>query len=339
MKSEQQIIESVCKIFGKSERQLNMPFEADCEILQWSNSSMLFTTDSFSDEDLFRTDDPFILGHNLAVASLSDIYACGGTPVYYAHSLCAGNKWDESFILNFCRGVDSVIKPLKIAFIGGDFGRSKEWSYTASIIGHSEKPVKRSGSSAGDKIYVSGELGAGNFEAALSLFSGNLLVAPLISKFKTKLNLRNKESCIIEKYANSCIDTSDGLFKSLLLLANLNNLGFVIENVPINKAALSAAKILGKDPVLLLAGECGEYELLFSVSPTNEDSFLSESKNHELQFHLLGEFSDSKSMVYKVNGKQLFLNEIDFSARSFASNSVYLKNLQSKIKESWRTDG
>ena len=73
------------------------------------------------------------------------------------------------------------------------------------------------------------------------------------------------------------MDTSDGVISTLDQLMRLNNLGFRI--IPgwerkLNPESLKVAEKNKLPPWLLLAGEHGEFELLFTIPPKVEKEFL-----------------------------------------------------------------
>jgi thiamine-monophosphate kinase len=85
---------------------------------------------------------------------------------------------------------------------------------------------------------------------------------------------------ILIKYSSSCIDTSDGILSSLDQLMRLNNIGFRFRNDWNETLDPSSKHLFDKSnfPLwLLLAGEHGEFELLFSIPEENEAEFLNEA--------------------------------------------------------------
>ena len=102
---EKKIIEKIIGKFEKSHLHLNNFYESDAEVFDHRGNKMLFTMDEFSSEDLFREVNPVQLGKNLAIATISDIFASGGDPMFYAHSMSVPKNWSEDFILNLSSGI------------------------------------------------------------------------------------------------------------------------------------------------------------------------------------------------------------------------------------------
>lgn len=199
MSKEKEMIEGISKPMPRSTSQLNKLFEADSEIIDFHGHRLLFTMDEFSEEDLLRDEDPYVLGWNMAVGSISDILASGGKPKYYAHSLVIQDSWTKDYVSKLSLGIAQVLKDVGVAFIGGDFGISKTWRYTSSVIGDLEgSPMLRSGAKVGDGIFLTGPIGSGNVEAALVLYAENPFVkhlpAPIIAITVTRNSIRVRMS-------------------------------------------------------------------------------------------------------------------------------------------------
>lgn len=318
----------------KSEYQLNRVFESDGEIFELNGSRVLFSMDEFSEEDMFREHDPFTLGWNLAVGAVSDILACGGRPLFYAHSMIIKDKWDEEFIKSFSTGVASVLKKCQIGFLGGDFGKSKIWHYTGAVIGMLEgKPLLRRGAQPGDGIYLSGEIGAGNLEAFLKLYSEKTGVGKFSRLVKNRFPLRIKEAEHMKKYAHAAMDTSDGVFNALNSLSEMSGTGYEVGDLPYHKTGRTHAKLFKIPKTLLFLGECGEYELIFTVGPEDEENFLQGAREQELKFYKIGRVTDKGSRVLYEGTRKIDLSRLEIRARDFGDIEKYIQRLISFIRE------
>jgi thiamine-monophosphate kinase len=276
---EEALIERLCRLMPRAPEQVNRVFEADAEILKSSclgHAHLLFSTDEFSAEDCFSMEDAQALGRNIACAALSDLLACGGQPLYYAHSLTIDARFDEAYLTRFYAGIAEILAQAGAYFIGGDFGRARDWRCAVSVIGGATKPVLRSGAREGDHLYITGPVGAGNLQAALTLYG--LSENPSFSA--PDFTLRIAALPDIVAHATSCIDTSDGLFNAACTLARMSGCGFALENIPYSPSGEALAQRLSLPLSMLAFGECGEYELLFT-SPA------------ELPYHKVGRVTRS----------------------------------------------
>jgi thiamine-monophosphate kinase len=326
MMSEKKICQLLSSLLPRG--RVNDCFESDSEIFLLNGAPYLFTTDEFCAEDLFRETEPFLLGWNIAAGAISDIHACGGKPLFYAHSLTVGETWNAEFLESFGRGVAMVLETTGTGFIGGDCGRSPLWRCTASVVGSCDgPPVLRRGARPGDLVYVTGLLGAGNLEAALRLYEGRL---PQTEKFVVQFPLRQKESSLVRRFASACMDTSDGLWASLNTLAELNQCGYAVADVPRVTAATTFCSIAGIPPLLLLFGECGEYELLFTIHPERRSELETEAGAAGCSIYQLGEMTASSRSLQEGN-RIINLNELKIEARDFDTPYSYLATLAKQL--------
>jgi thiamine-monophosphate kinase len=333
MDNEKNTIRLIEQFIPRSRSLRNSSFEADAEIFTIDGNNLVFSMDDFSKEDHFRESDPAVLGANLAVGGISDILAAGGIPLFYAHALVTASYWDERFIRQLSKGINQVLTKAEIGFLGGDIGRAETWHYTAAVIGKLEgKPLFRRGALPGDRIYITGEIGTGNLEAALTIYADrykdNRIVSRLISSVSNRFVLRYKESRLIKKYASSCIDTSDGVCNALNEIAELNNTGYRVENLPYTGKGKLMAKALSLPVELLFLGECGEYELLFTLPEAGEPEFLARAKEEKLRFTQIGFITEPPHKVLlEQTGKikrGIDLSGFSIRARDFDSSIGYL---------------
>lgn len=334
MSIEKDYITFIANTFKKSNNQLNKLFECDCEILQFGNEKIFLNIDEFSSEDMIRENDPYILGWNIAVGGISDVLASGGIPVFYAHNLVIDKNWDEEYIKSFSKGIRDVLELGNISFVGGDFGISEEWRCAPVVIGKGEGALLRSGAMRGDKIYITGKIGAGNLEAVMKLYCEDKRLKNIISNIKNKFKTRFEEASLIRKYSKCCIDTSDGLLNGLNSISNMSSKGYKIENIPYSKTAVIASKLISLPKTLLMMGECGEYELLFTIENNKEQDFLKEAAEKNIIFYKLGEITEElNKIVIEKNEKYDFKN-INISARDYINKKEYIKYMVKELNES-----
>ncbi|MBN2520498.1 MAG: hypothetical protein JXB17_08340 [Bacteroidales bacterium] len=328
MNKEKEIISLIAGLLPRSNGQLNNLFESDSEIVMFGDQKLLFTVDEYSAEDQFRDNDPYILGWNLTVATLSDIFACGGIPKYYAHCLNVQDaEWDKEYIKLFSKGIADVLNEIQTSFIGGDFGTAKEWHYTGIAIGETDVPVTRKGAKPGDIILMTGKIGLGNFEAALNIYSQKPLYKNLLKGYKNKLAIRFKESKLLSEYATSCIDSSDGLLNSLIILSEINKTGFELTNTPYITGGLVACKLLSKPKEFLLIGECGEYELVFTINENDLPDFCQKAKGQGLSYTIIGRMTELTERLLIESDKIIDFTDFNIRGRDYENISLYLEEL------------
>jgi thiamine monophosphate kinase len=219
-------------------------FESDAQIMEINGQKWGMTCDNFSlEEDLFTADNPYRLGCNLVVATLSDLFASGCKPSFYQHSIVLPKSYEEQWAFDLVTGIKDTLKKADCILIGGDMGQSEKFNYTGIALGQQIQNISRIFPKVNQKIYISGKLGDAN-------------VAVLTSQSTPGFELRG-----IPQNALACIDTSGGFIDALWQLHELNpDFKIDVKNVPV-------------DDIALLFGGAGEYELLFTSDKPCEDAF------------------------------------------------------------------
>ncbi|WP_163711798.1 thiamine-phosphate kinase [Mangrovibacterium lignilyticum] len=332
MNTEQETIKRILNILPGSHSLSNKFFESDAEIINYNGSKLLFSIDEFSQEDFFRDDHPYKLGWNVAACTISDIFASGGKPVFYGHSISLPIEWDNEFIDSFTKGISDVLNQLSVGFIGGDIGKSASWHYTGVVIGEASSPVTRKGASEGNLIFMTGHVGAGNLEAALKLVGKNKFIEKVIRNYQLQFPIRSRESELIGQYATACIDSSDGLLNALNTIAEINHVGYKITNIPYLSAGTLACKLLGKPRTALFLGECGEYELVFTIRKSDEKAFYDRVRENHFDITKIGEIIDEAKKVLVLNGAEKELNDFNLKARNYEHIRDYVNDLTNYAK-------
>lgn len=329
MLNENEIITITDTFFPAGKGRLSTPFSHDAEVCSFKGGTLLFTTDEFSDEDLFPCGNPFALGWNIATGAISDIIATGGIPEYYAHALTVGSNWRVPYLKSFCNGVSRVLKNYGVTFIGGDAGKAPVYRCTATVIGKPiRKAVGRRGASAGDYIFCSGRLGGGNFNAALSLYGSEGIMASFANRNVVRFTILKAYAPIIAHCASSCIDTSDGCFRAIETLAQQNMNGYAITHVPLMKRGVIAAKMLSMPVPLLFFAECGEYELLFTIPPERVNAMQKMASSQHCSPIYLGKVTGTPDKKTIHFGKSVFNGaSMTIRARDFNNPKSYLKEM------------
>ena len=118
---------------------------------------------------------PERLGHKALAVNLSDLAACGATPVAFTLSLSLPRA-DEAFLAPFAQGLLALAQRFDIELVGGD---TTAGPLTIGITVLGEVPpgqaLLRSGAKPGDDLWVSGRLG--DARLALEVFRGRVDLA------------------------------------------------------------------------------------------------------------------------------------------------------------------
>ena len=234
------------------------------------NKDALVTTDFTLEGIHFRRDwhPAESVGQRCLARGLSDIAAMGGEPVAAFLSLALPRDLPQSWVGRFARSLISLAERYGVTLAGGDTAESPNGILADIVVVGAVprgKAVLRSGARAGDRIYVSGELGG---SAAA--------VVQMRAKPKRKLNPREYGRhffpeprvevgrILREKgLASAMIDTSDGLSTDLAHICEESGVGAEIEAETIPRASVGKPAREVDLQVALHGGE--DYELLFTA--------------------------------------------------------------------------
>ena len=243
----------------------------DCAVLRIAPGRELLVTTDFSLEGIhFRRDwhPAESVGHRCLARGLSDIAAMGGDPVAAFLSLALPRDVPQAWVRSFIRGWMTLAKKYDVPLAGGDTAQSPNKILADIIVigaAPKGKAVLRSAARAGDRIFVSGELGG---SAAA--------VAELMAKPKKKLNPRDYPRHLYpeprlelgrilreKNLVSAMIDLSDGLSTDLAHICEESGVGAKIASALIPRARVGKP---ARQVALDLALHGGEdYELLFTV--------------------------------------------------------------------------
>src|SRR5438093_13521298 len=138
----------------------------DSAVLKIPKGHQALVTTDFSLEGVhFRRDwhPPESVGHRCLARGLSDIAAMGGKPRAALLSLAVPAKLPQSWVDRFFRGLLRLGDRFGVSLLGGDTSQSKAGVLADIVVLGTVPPGKaflRSGARPGDRIYVTGELGA-----------------------------------------------------------------------------------------------------------------------------------------------------------------------------------
>ena len=241
----------------------------DCAVLRPPPGHEILVTTDFTLEGIhFRRDwhPPEVVGRRCLTRGLSDIAAMGGRPLAVFLSLALPARLPQRWVDRFMSGLLELAGEFKVQLSGGDTAESPGGAL-ADIVVLGSVPkgtaILRSGAKAGDRIYVSGELGGGS--AALEEFFAGRKPRPQDFRrhFHPVPRIAIGNFLRARRLASAMIDLSDGLSTDLTHICDGSGVGAEIFAFNIPRALVGRAR---KPVDLNLALHGGEdYELLFTV--------------------------------------------------------------------------
>ena len=250
--------------------------------------------------------DAYDIAQKAVAVNFSDMAAMGGRPSWVTLGLTLP-ALDEPWLLRFSEGLRDFLQRFQVALIGGDTTRGP-LSMTLTVHGFVPRgrAVRRDGAKPGDRIYVTGELGAPSLAVDFLTQKGcDALDWPCLLDALQHPTPRIDWVDYLQDYATSAIDISDGLSAELNHICVASQVGacLVFDDIPIH----SLVKQYKKEDSLDFALSGGDdYELCFTVSPERETSLLSALSLVGLKCYAVGTIeSETGLRVQMPSGERL----------------------------------
>ena len=261
----------------------------DCAVLDWSGSKLLFKTDAIVEGIHFERDTPpEAIGRKALARALSDIAAMAGTPTHALITLGVHAEMEPSLIEAVYQGLRDCAREHHVNIVGGETTSLSQLTLSISLIGKASKPILRTGSTVGDAIFVSGELGG-------SLAGHHLNFTPRLKEARWLSD---------QDIVHAMIDLSDGLATDLRhLLSDQTGAELLTRALPIRRAAKERARDnpSGKTALLAALTDGEDYELLFTVSSKDAVPLLDGWKSAfpETPLHCIGKITDQPGIALR----------------------------------------
>ncbi|MFC2068477.1 thiamine-phosphate kinase [Chloroflexota bacterium] len=242
----------------------------------WYNdaSAQLATVDTFIQDVHFSLDTTshHELGWKALATNLSDIAAMGGIPKYMLVSLALPGHTEVEMVTALYGGMIELAKEFEVIIVGGDTSSAPLVVITITVLGstggHGECILTRSGAQTGDKVAVTGCLGAA--AAGLEVVTKQLPLAYDVIYFLKQAFLHPfpriaEGQLLVEQGVKTAIDISDGLVSDLTHICQASQVSARIEidRLPIPSEVKTNFGIMSFE-MALSGGE--DLELLFTAS-------------------------------------------------------------------------
>ncbi len=277
LRSEEHVLAIIDRHFPSSAARLRVGRGDDCCVVA-TPSAVCVSTDLFMEDVHFRRSTFTIeeVGWKALAVNLSDLAACGASPIGFSLGLGLPNDADETLVNGLFTGMASLAQAVDIPLTGGDLSKSEKLHLCITVFGDAEKGLlQRRSCSVDDRLFLLGEVGLSRtgFAAletlgrkdALTLFpeacAAHLCPLPLI---EAGLELKTLQETYNARVG--LMDVSDGLLRDIPRLIGTYGADLSVPEIPQECRRWAVNEAL--DPVyeVFVGGE--DYALLGTCEPS-----------------------------------------------------------------------
>ena len=269
------------------------------------------------------------IGYFLVVANISDIAAMGGRPfglttVFRYHERVTDEQFKDVFY-----GMRDAADTFGVEIVGGDIGSYVSDVFTATAFGlvKTKNALLRKNVQDGDLLCVTGVIGRPI--TALTYFKKVKPLGFKLSQEEEEKLLSSwrrptpkvQEGILLSEnsLAHACQDISDGLKATIDQLSSISGKTFSVytERLPIDETTRKLSAYLGIDFVQVAVSASVDFELVFTISPDNEESCTKIFEEQGLQYTIIGEVNTlSKNLLIDHRGNKRELPGITWHQQS-----------------------
>ncbi len=287
---------------------------ADAELIKLNRPRYLATsTDSIAIEihsGLYKN--PETWGYLAVANSVSDLAATGAMPI----GILVSAQWSSAHGIKIKNSVykamSTAMRKFKVPLLGGDSGASAATVLSTTIIGESQsKPLSREGIDPGDLILSFG-----------SAFGWGPAVALDILKFDSTLGFEKRfrpvpdwQICArFRSHFKASIDSSDGVFNSLVTLAKINDVHFLIDlrSIRLPASLKRFQKKYGVPIEYFLESDLGDLQTCVAITAKHYEKIKS-----QLPFHIVLAQAEKRSSRIGIDQPIHYVRSSSFIKEKF----------------------
>jgi thiamine-monophosphate kinase len=277
--SEAALVETIRRVAASTDPDILVGIGDDAAVVAYGDRLQVLTTDMLVqgvDFDLSMTS-ARDLGYKSVAVNLSDVAAMGASPRFCLVGAGMPADTDPGWVVELFGGMREAADEHAVAIVGGDLSRSDAVVLSVAMTGEAPAGgvVLRTGARAGDRLVVTGRLGAGAGGLRLMLAGGREIARAaatgwgrtLVSALQRPVARVGEGQLLRACGATAMIDVSDGLAMDLGRLCEASEVGAAVRSdaIPVEPALADLGELTGEDPLRLALHGGEDFELLAAL--------------------------------------------------------------------------
>ncbi len=279
MFTEDELVAAIRRVLAGEADGVRLGVGDDAAVVEAGSGDLILTSDMLVEDADFRLGriSPRDLGYKAIVVNVSDIAAMAASPRYALVSLGLPSDIDLPWVVELYGGMRTACDEYALTIVGGDLSSAGQVVVSVSVAGSAApgKTVTRSGARPGDRVVVTGALGAA---------AGGRVLADLAPQDAAKAASSEWGRALLEASARpvarvgeaqtlaahgatAMIDVSDGFARDLARLCESSGMGARIRtaDVPLASGLTSLAEVTRVEPLRLALGGGEDFELIATL--------------------------------------------------------------------------
>ncbi|HEY7283773.1 MAG TPA: thiamine-phosphate kinase [Actinomycetota bacterium] len=279
--TEDELLATLRRVFSGESPGVRLGIGDDAAVVDTRPGELVLTADILVEGVHFTrsTISPRDLGAKAVVVNVSDVAAMGASPRFALVSLAVPPDADAAWVVELEGGVRTACDEYALAMVGGDLSSGAVAVVSVAVVGEVARGrfVSRSGARAGDRVVVTGSLGASAGGLALARAPaaqsrralGSTWGRSLMEAHVRPVARVGEGQTLAGAGATAMMDVSDGLAIDLSRLCRASGVGARVRlgDVPVAAELGELRSVLDVDPLELALSGGEDYELLATMPP------------------------------------------------------------------------